>query len=409
MTLIGLLVLVSLLSTLLLVSWKKGFFFPVVAAVVIQIALSSIILNTMGFQGDASTYFGQATEIYDKWSQGQLASNPQTLGKMSILWLIAGLYLLTGPTVSLALVLLCIFIAFVPLLIGLATREFGFHSASTVAAWLGALSPPVIFWGSWIQRESISFPILALGLWGISRVYRGKIVSGASVALFSVALLIISRPQLIPPIAVGLVVAQIFSHRAAPRINVRRDIGVLLVAIAMMASFYWSPTSSSVIDAEVRQRVMYSNAHPTQNTAIILPPGDPSRLPLAMFGPFPSQWTDRSWTIIGLDGFAWLMLTLGILYLVIRHRDTRRMSAICSAMAMVIFVGLAMSLANYGLALRVRAHAWVILIPVVAVLTTSLFQDYRRNQFSFNARSRFRSSRNSHKDAPVVKGAKSDG
>lgn len=162
------------------------------------------------------------------------------------------------------------------------------------------------------------------------------------------------------------------------------------MSVCMMVVFLWTPSSESVTDADRRQAEMRSNANSSQNTAVTsattssatvtvtpplaspmeieLPTEVVSRLPSAMFGPFPNQWRDRSWTVIGLDGLAWLLLTLGAIYLVVRHRDTRRMTAICSATAIIVFLGLALMLSNYGLAMRIRAHAWIVMIPVAAVM-----------------------------------------
>jgi hypothetical protein len=143
------------------------------------------------------------------------------------------------------------------------------------------------------------------------------------------------------------------------------------------------------MNTEVRERIINANASPSQTLAFNIEPVQESGLKASviytarnllpsLFGPFPWQWRGFSWIAAGIDGIImFAVLALALAPFVIRRINGAKVASILWIGAMPIILGNSLALANYGIAMRVRANIALILLPVAAYSMSQIYSQLR--------------------------------
>jgi len=390
---------------------KKSFCLTqTLVSIPLQMFLAVTFFMIWGLQGDASTYHGEAQRFVELWSTGSSESGFMLpSGKVSTAWIAAVIYWLVGPLPVVYLLFLAIFTAMIPALLSTATRLFDFPSAAPIAAWLGVFAPPFLFWAPWMRRESLVFVFVGVTLVTIGFIYNSKWTISFIMWFGTVAVFVVTRQQLIPVLAVGSIAAVLLrKHKAQPNSlsSAFQHVMAIVMIVFSVTAIFWTLTSTNASDdlqGERRQIVVNSNSAPSQVLGLSYESTSPSdtldngtspsdtldngtspsdtldkgvelgqRLINSMVGPFPWQWSSRSWIIAGLDGLfmlcVWLIVAVGF----VRYPQVRKMALIFVATALPLIAGEAYMHANYGITMRVRAHYLIVLLPLISVILSLL-------------------------------------
>jgi len=399
-----LLILVISISCTLYLARRSGCIPQTFVALAVQISLSTIFLVIWGLRDDALTYHNAAILLVETWNNGLDPNYTLPEGKRSTV-LVAGLfYWLVGPYPIVVLIFSATISAWLPSLLATSTKLFGFARASKLAAWLGALAPPMLFWAPWLTRESTAFVLLGVSTVIFGLIYRQKF-NVATLILWLSAGLVMSqaRPQLLLVLAIGTVSSLILSRKPPMlRINAReRARFAAQVALATTLSILavgWVLTSSGTsqtIQPGVRDAIMqelsgpqstlgvtYTNTPPVSESSTSGSQAVSAATPISqnihrginsLIGPFPWNWKSTSWIIAGLDGIMMMLVWAAIFFGAVRYPATRRMAFILVAACLPLIAGEAYFHANFGITMRVRAHYLILLLPVLAVIVVNVY------------------------------------
>lgn len=373
-------------------------------ALLVQIFLGVTFLVVWGLQGDANTYHEAAKTLVDTWSAGIEPVYTLPPGKQSTVWIAGAIYWLVGPLPVIYLLFLATFTAMIPALLAITTRLFNFTSAAPLAAWLGVVAPPFIVWAPWMRRESLIFVLIGMTLVTLGLVYDSRWKLALLMWPLTAVMLAVSRPQVLLVLAVGSIAAVALRNRKTQpnfyKSALQYSITIFMLAISGIL-IWWTLTStgtSATIQDGTRQGIMREISNPSQALGIRYedtpssdtPSSDtPSesathadllnkgvelgqRLVNSMVGPFPWQWSSRSWIVAGLDGLfmlcAWILVAVGF----VRYPQARKVILILVVAALPLIAGEAYMHGNYGITMRVRAHYLIVLLPVISVIL-SLF------------------------------------
>jgi len=372
-------------------------------------ALGISLYLIFGLSGDALVYEQQVQQLAESWAGGQAPDRPLTPGKESLVWLIAGLYWFSGPNPLLPLFALAILSGLTPIFLASATLNFDTGNSARIAAWLGAVLPPVVLWSPWLRRESLSFTLLALAALTSSLIYRGKWASAFPFLIGTYVALWFTRSQLTLVLVCGSGAAALllaYKSRKLPEQPARLIpiVSLIVVCAALTVLAVTRPTVDAVIDSDRREKSISSNASSSQTLAVPREPfvdeptvpaldAGPVESPtnvtrtslpqvlskaIGVFGPWPTSWSSLPMLIVGLDGLLLFVLTLAIPLGAKILRRGRAATTIAYFSLIPLFVGTAITLANYGLVARVRAHMIVILIPALAIVSYGVWLDFRK-------------------------------
>ena len=374
-----------------------------VAALVLQIVLSLTFFAVWGLQDDALTYHEAAMRLVESVQDGRAAEYTLQPGKRTTVAIAGGFYWLAGPQPVLYLLFMSTITAFMPTLLAAATTLFGFRRASNIAAWLGVIAPPFILWTPWLTREALAFVFLGCALVVFGLIYdRRWDIPTLLLFLFTFWGFWVTRQQLLLVLSAGCISALLLSRREKSpsgssqrgRERVKQTVfAVCLGGIGVLAaflSFAESPSSRIVTDDRYRAAVQ-AEVSESSNLGINYQSGEcqapggapvttctqahlelPARLVSSMVGPPPWQWQSTALLLAGLDGI--MMLTVWILIVLqfVRDKRIRKLTLITVIASLPLIAGEAYTHANYGISIRVRAHYFVLLLPVVAVSLASI-------------------------------------
>ncbi len=130
-----------------------------------------------------------------------------------------------------------------PVLFYLLARRLGASGrAATLAAWIGALYPPFVYFAGRILSENLAIPLYVLALWVTVEWLRRGGIRWAALAGLAWGLSILARPTSIPiavlAVAVGVV---------AVRTGRRAVEGVLILALAAVCVLPWAVRNASAV------------------------------------------------------------------------------------------------------------------------------------------------------------------
>lgn len=399
---------VAAISLTLIWSKRKGFFAPAIFATATYICLA-IVFRIFGgdFQGDALIYHQQAINFLQQFQLGVDANPVLPPSKTAYSYVLAFFYFLSLPEPLLGVILLApLFIAIVPMM-GIATYNFyGSRQAAVVASWVATVLPQLVFWSPWLRREIIVFFTISLGIFAASQIWRRSNFWGTILGLTSISLAIIFRHEVSWSIMLLLTSTFIYSYffgKATKTVRVQTIFGcIATIAVFVLGTVAISNITtipiakdSSLTSQETRERMVTSNAAANQGLAVprsfpsnelLVATTDPinsilKNMAPSLFGPYPWQWKSPVWIVAGLDGLITFFIFSLVLGTLLFSKSPRIPTLLLSLSASPLILANALVLANFGIAMRVRAHILLFLIPPLAIALT-LALNMRRSKLA---------------------------
>ena len=364
-----------------------------VTALALQTVLAVFIFVNFGLVADDATYHASALAQARVWEFGSQTSSVFVgFGKESITVVVGALYYLFGVNPLLGLMLIAVLMATIPTMMAVSSRNFAFRASAPTAAWLGAVAPPFLMWAPWLRREGFALFLLSGVVVGLSLVYRGRMRSGL-LLLFGLTLaLAVTRAQLVLLVGAGLVVAYLLADssrrrlsraRTRSRLLILSGVGALLGAVTFsrIPMEYWGnflngglATGIASNSAE-SQTLRVSGVSWEFNSS---PIGLLRNVARELWGPFLWEWQGPAWVVAGMDGLFYLILTFCLIQAWRWGHRHRRPIVILPAALLPLVVGTALTMANYGIVMRVRAHFLPFVIPIVAFYLQDAWRRWRQ-------------------------------
>lgn len=235
-----------------------------------------------------------------------------------------------------------------------------------LTAWVAALFPALLFWSSFLLRETITWLLMALFLYALVGLARriGKADLALMVASLA-ALLWFRGTAAIILAGVGMATLVLTSKRRTflPRLGVAAL--ALLVLSPRLATLLVGYTTVSDIEAK---RSDLSTADTGFSGGGGAEGGEPAGLVDSVlrvsFGPYPWEWLDVGLPF-GFDAATWLVVLA--LTVVGWWRSPRRVELLLVLLPAFALLGaLMITSGNYGTMQRLRVQSSVLMIPVAA-------------------------------------------
>ncbi len=240
------------------------------------------------------------------------------------------------------------------------------------AAWIAALYPAVLVWGSLLLREAIVWMLLS----GLIFAVAGIVTRSGRLA-WNIVLLILSFVGLLAfrgSVGIAIFIAALVAIVASQRGDKYRQGGTYLLLAIVFVIIYMSPLSAqieAVLGRYTVERVEISREalQRTADSGFVIGSGNPFAaalpvLPRVLFGPF--VWEFSSVGVAGvLEGMLWVIL----LVLAVRgwwRLPIRRVGNVLVVPALTLLCVLAVTSGNYGTMVRLRTQVAIMLIPLAA-------------------------------------------
>ncbi len=315
--------------------------------------------------GDAFVYEAQA-----------LGSVQARAGKEGFAILLGGLYRAMGPTPAAGILLNAALMGLLVIVVSRTTGRLGGARGARYAALVAVFLPPFVWWGSQLLREAPMWLLIALAAdMAVAMAIEGFAWRKAALLLPVCLAMITIRAPVAAVFAVFLAIGLLLAAPPRTGDHLRRAMligGAIALVVFLFPRFEALQSLESQDSASI---VSSRNYLATANTgfgeqATLTMSGLygqlPTALPLVMFGPVP--WQLDSTELAGAaDTLAWWF----ILFWAVRgfgplRRLVGRASLVLLIPAAALVGVLALTLANYGILIRMRAMVVVLLVPYAA-------------------------------------------
>ena len=312
--------------------------------------------------------------VYDAQALGSLEARA---GKEGFSILLGGLYKTFGTTPVVGLLLNALLTGLLVVVVAKTAGRLGGERAARIAAVTALILPPFIWWGSQLLREAPMWILIALAAdAAVAMAIEGLSWRRAAWLLVVCLAMLTVRAPVAAVVAVSLALGLVLASAPRPGDHIRR---VAMIGGAILLAFFLFPRFEALqsLEEENSASIVYSrNYLATANTGF----GEesalttsglvgqlPSALPLVVFGPLPWQLPSSGLAAVA-DTFAWWF----ILYWGVRgfgplHRRFGRASWVLIVPAAALVGVLALTLANFGIVIRMRAMIVVLLLPYASV------------------------------------------
>ena len=290
----------------------------------------------------------------------------------------------------------------------MATRNFSDQCAAQIAAWLALLVLPITVWLPFLLRENLSYITLGVILYSWSLLYRRKWVLFTANSVVAIVLINLVRQEFTIVLLAGIL---ILSVRNVQTPHLRMQFiacatPVLLLGAGALVQGNWLGrylTSSRLLP------VVAANSQPGNSLGIpeanswasyegisndgasetwfmamlrrlseadvlFIIPVLPDRLLKAVLGPLPNEWGQISMVLIGIEGLLLFVVMTTLCFAALWLGRLRTLLVLTVAGSAFIFLGLAWTLANYGIILRGRSQVWLLTVPLAAATTHEIIQ-----------------------------------
>lgn len=338
-------------------------------------AIRGVDVQLSGYASDAAEYdyFGQELARY--WQH--MGPDPGSwLGKDGFPTLLAIIYTLIGHAPEVGYLVNALAGGLTVLVAAAICYQMGWYPAIKPAAWIVALWPVGVLWGGLLLREAIVGLLLGVGLWGTVRIYKQHYLSGAAAIIGSGLVMIPMRGGLAFLIIIGMPVTAAIAANVRVRLSVSTVLlgivaaGFTFVALQLLAQ-YFDGSRYFEYRADVSQEQNTGNSSFAQaglGSGAVDPSltGHAIRSVLTAFGPFPWQLTNPSLALAGIDAFLWL--GIWALCIIATKRLKQRAEAVLFILpTAALIVYLAANSSNFGLIIRLRGLAIVLVAPLAAL------------------------------------------
>jgi hypothetical protein len=342
-------------------AWAVASFFAHAAVgIAIWYRFPSLVAN------DAAVYEAQA-----------LGTRVANAGKEGFSVVLGGIYSAIGRAPVAGLILNALCMALLVVVVANTARRLGNIQAGRYAAILAAVLPPFLWWGSQLLREAPMWILLALAAETAVAIAIDGLSWRRAVWLLALCLPMLTiRAPVAAVVAVSLAVGLLFAGAPRSGDHVRRAVMIVGAIVLSALLFPRFAALQSLQEEDSASIVNSRNYLATANTGF----GEaaapttyglvgqlPSTLPLVTFGPLPWQLPSSGLPAVA-DTLSWWF----VLYWAVRgfgplYRRYGRAAWVLVGPASALIVVLALTLANFGIVIRMRAMVAVLLLPYAAI------------------------------------------
>jgi hypothetical protein len=363
----------------------------------IQFLIGFFLLFTSGLNYDARTYHLAAIGQSKLWRGEQPSaeimlnmSQAIVQGKELFTWFLGLLYFVLGNDPGLAIILNSFFMGVVVLVLSQATHNFNFSDSQKITAWLSSIAPPFLIWSPFVSREALNFMLLSLVVFASSLIFKRQLHAGIIVYFILFLCFLYSRAQLTLVVLASLTAVTILSPFSLFLYRKNREnlkSWVLLFSnLVMMGLILVFLKDYFLSIKNYIPLIIRSNSNPENSLSIVreesvgnyinspIDSGQKNEvlsgfenLNSVMWGPFPWNWIDFKFFVAGLDGIGYLFIWIIILMNLLAIKRFRFRTLILLIPIIPLIIGATVTLANYGIIMRVRAHFIPFVIPILAV------------------------------------------
>lgn len=336
--------------------------------------LVGLMLQYGGLASDAREYHVDAFQLSAYWGGDAPSAPVLTDGKQGWVWLLATIYLVISPHLSLGIAVNAVLLAAVPLIMFGIVREFARRETADRAALLVFLVPAQWLWGSLPLREASVTMILSISTWAtIAVVKRGRASAWVALGLSLVALLAFRGSLSI--VVTAAVVAVVLLTTAGGRTSTPAKV-LAVPAIIAMGIFGQVALSTAGSDISV-ERIGAVRTSQSVNASTGFDTRSPtdgvggavgnatSVFPRIVMGPFPWEISGALVALIPDAIFWWF----AVIYAFLGSRTVvgRRELLPLLLPLLGLLVALSVYSGNYGTMMRLRAGGLVYMIPLMAL------------------------------------------
>jgi hypothetical protein len=343
----------------------------------IVVISSGWLVQTLG--GDAVTYHLGARAIVDHW-HGLAAFDTSILppGKEGFFFALAALYWVFGPYQVAGIAVNAVLAAAVVPLVHDTTRRLLGRDAARVAVIMYAVLPGFLVWTSQLLREAGVVFLLAMAANAAVRLQVRTTIGAVAALGGSLALLFTLRANVALLATAGLIAGVALSRRevlaGVASGAVVAGLLVLAVVVAGVGERGYDLTTTADLKtvSEVRQALATTANSGIAPEADVSTPGDAIRfLPYGLtafgLGPFPWTATNGRQAAGVLEASTLLFLLPSLVRGWLRARDViGRRRLVLGIPALLLAVGLALFVGNYGTVVRERLQVSILILPFVA-------------------------------------------
>lgn len=311
-------------------------------------------------------------------------------GKDGYVWILGGIYSVTGPAPMVPVVINIVLWALIIVLVA-ALAEFVIAAESTVpqeSARRGVLigtmllstAPAVVFWVPSVLREAVSSFLIVTVLFATARLLQRRRLRYIVVIAASLWVLFWIRDSIGLGVTMAIVLGFVLAAVAKSRLRgaIRLLIAVVAVGVAVpgwsLLSSRFGLSSEEVVEHSVNlgegsSTGFISASHSGSGALGVLT----TAIPRVLVGPFPWEWVVSGGMILAIVGLAsWLMILVpAVSTLWGRKGFDRAGSRGCSTaiwiVALALLAMIAISVGNYGILTRFRAMPLVALVPIASL------------------------------------------
>lgn len=237
--------------------------------------------------------------------------------------------------------------------------------------WFTALMPPYIFFTPWFLRESLVVFFLSLSMLAAYNFFIHKII--LSLVLFTVSAsgLYFSRGQLFY-IVILLFILTLSTMNFSKISNHKKSSLFFLTIPLTFMSYIFLKDRLYFLDKVYLSGLIYGNGKKNLNTYVEFSSPEFNlsligffiNLVRSIFGPLFFEWKNLQLIIIGIDGLFYLILFTFILIYIKRSKFEIKYLIVSAIPIAFLVLFSALTLANYGLQMRIRLHLLPFLLPL---------------------------------------------
>lgn len=334
---------------------------------------------------DSETWHILATQASDFLTGRTEYSVTYVDGKLGYLWIVGGIYAVTGSTpmapIMLGIVCHLLLVTVIARITALLAPSQP-PQAIRRSAYLAAFLPCIVWWTPHILRESLTFMLVATPLYGAMRIVSGRGQRAATLAFTCAALatLIWIRGSLGYMVTIGVVLGVLYVRAGRSRYHTAIRSALIGTGIAAFP-FVFQVLSESLGLTEDGIAIVTSEL---SDIAVSGFPGLVNEtnllrilsvtIPRVLAGPFPWELAPNGVMALAfMELVCWLAIGLGA----IRARkaflpnqllaDRRYLIGLIIVVFAVVIVALAITAGNYGILARFRPIATVVIIPLAGI------------------------------------------
>ncbi len=340
------------------------------------------------FGGDANTYHGFGTRLYQIWFedvftndiQSQQALNMNNPG-WGMNYFVGIIYAITGPNI-LAAQFVCgvVGAASAPMLYGCALKIFNNRKVAKMSALFVAIFPACVIWSSQLLKDGLIIFLLILTMTMVLRLQEEFDYLALAILIFSLFGIISLRFYIFYVVAVAVVGSFVIGSSKSQQTIIKRLVACFLLGVALSYLGATRSVSDNLVrygDLETIQKGRKWSAgvsesgygedwdvSTTEGAAAILPVG----FAYLMFAPFPWQATNMRQAIAVPETLLWWasmpLLVIGFIYTI---RNRLRNAIPIVLFTVLLTLGYSITQNNVGTAYRMRTQIQVFLFMFIAV------------------------------------------